>query len=76
VRVLTTDIVTRFNTYCSMIIAQSECSVTIKTLPDDTYGAMLSSSSGFAVLEETDLPEDFRVAGAPYLGPELTVDMD
>jgi cysteamine dioxygenase len=31
---------------------------------------------GFAVLEETDLPEDFRVAGAPYLGPELTVDMD
>jgi plant cysteine oxidase len=34
------------------------------------------SSSGFAVLEETDLPEDFKVAGAPYLGPELTVDMD
>jgi plant cysteine oxidase len=32
--------------------------------------------SGFAFLEETDLPEDFSVAGAPYLGPELTVDMD
>ena len=34
------------------------------------------SCSGFAFLEETDLPEDFSVAGAPYLGPELTVDMD
>nr|CAB3483301.1 unnamed protein product [Digitaria exilis] len=29
-----------------------------------------------AILDETDLPEDFTVAGAPYLGPELTVDMD
>jgi cysteamine dioxygenase len=27
-------------------------------------------------LEETDLPKGFTVAGAPYLGPELTVDMD
>ena len=27
-------------------------------------------------MEETDLPEDFRVAGAPYLGPELAVFMD
>ncbi|CAD6246243.1 unnamed protein product [Miscanthus lutarioriparius] len=34
------------------------------------------SLPGFAVLEETDLPEGFTVAGAPYLGPELTVDMD
>ncbi|KAJ1268918.1 hypothetical protein BS78_07G170300 [Paspalum vaginatum] len=34
------------------------------------------SLPGFAVLEETDLPEGFSVAGAPYLGPELTVDMD
>ncbi|GJN15907.1 hypothetical protein PR202_gb02853 [Eleusine coracana subsp. coracana] len=36
----------------------------------------IPSLPGFAILEETDLPEDFRVAGAPYLGPELTVDMD
>ncbi|TKW10843.1 hypothetical protein SEVIR_6G194700v4 [Setaria viridis] len=36
----------------------------------------ISSLPGFAFLEETDLPEDFSVAGAPYLGPELTVDMD
>ena len=34
------------------------------------------SLPGFAVLEETDLPKGFTVAGAPYLGPELTVDMD
>jgi cysteamine dioxygenase len=33
-------------------------------------------SPGFAVLEETDLPKGFTVAAAPYLGPELTVDMD
>lgn len=34
--------------------------------------------SGFAFLEETDLPEDFSVAGTPYVGPELelVVDMD
>ncbi|XP_062192485.1 plant cysteine oxidase 1-like [Phragmites australis] len=36
----------------------------------------IPSLPGFAILEETDLPEDFSVAGAPYLGPELTVDMD
>ncbi|KAG2579437.1 plant cysteine oxidase 3-like [Panicum virgatum] len=36
----------------------------------------IPSLPGFAFLEETDLPEDFSVAGAPYLGPELTVDMD
>ncbi|KAF8654354.1 hypothetical protein HU200_061534 [Digitaria exilis] len=36
----------------------------------------IPSLPGFAFLEETDLPEDFTVAGAPYLGPELTVDMD
>ncbi|OEL13991.1 Plant cysteine oxidase 1 [Dichanthelium oligosanthes] len=36
----------------------------------------IPSLSDFAFLEETDLPEDFSVAGAPYLGPELTVDMD
>jgi cysteamine dioxygenase len=34
------------------------------------------SLPGFAVLEETDLPEGFTVAGAPYLGPKLTVDID
>ncbi|RLN05156.1 plant cysteine oxidase 1-like [Panicum miliaceum] len=33
----------------------------------------IPSLPGFAFLEETDLPEDFSVAGAPYLGPELTV---
>lgn len=32
--------------------------------------------SGFAVLEEARLPEDFRVVGAPYVGPEFAVDMD
>ena len=32
--------------------------------------------SGFAVLEEVRRPEDFRVVGAPYVGPELAVDMD
>ncbi|XP_006659505.1 plant cysteine oxidase 1-like [Oryza brachyantha] len=31
----------------------------------------IPSLPGFAFLEETDLPEDFSVAGAPYLGPEL-----
>ncbi|RLN35638.1 plant cysteine oxidase 1 [Panicum miliaceum] len=31
------------------------------------------SLSGFAVLEQAELPEDFRVAGAPYVGPELVV---
>ncbi|CAD6224579.1 unnamed protein product [Miscanthus lutarioriparius] len=31
---------------------------------------------GFAVLEEVRLPEDFRVVSAPYVGPELAVDMD
>nr|CAB3457325.1 unnamed protein product [Digitaria exilis] len=31
---------------------------------------------GLAVLEEADLPEGFRVVGAPYLGPDLVVDMD
>ncbi|CAL5001567.1 unnamed protein product [Urochloa decumbens] len=36
----------------------------------------IPSLPGFAFLEETDLPEDFSVAGAPYLGPDLTVDMD
>ncbi|XP_062196293.1 plant cysteine oxidase 1-like [Phragmites australis] len=36
----------------------------------------IPSLPGFAFLEETDLPEDFNVAGAPYLGPDLTVDMD
>ncbi|CAO2207074.1 unnamed protein product [Urochloa humidicola] len=36
----------------------------------------IPSLPGFAFLEETDLPEDFSVAGAPYLGPELTVDME
>ncbi|TVU05471.1 hypothetical protein EJB05_48637, partial [Eragrostis curvula] len=36
----------------------------------------IPSLPGYAILEETDLPEDFSVAGAPYLGPELTVDMD
>lgn len=36
----------------------------------------IPSLPGFAFLEETDLPEDFIVAGAPYVGPELTVDMD
>ncbi|KAG8047428.1 hypothetical protein GUJ93_ZPchr0008g13240 [Zizania palustris] len=36
----------------------------------------IPSLPGFAFLEETNLPEDFSVAGAPYLGPELTVDMD
>uniref|UniRef100_A0A0E0EMD1 cysteine dioxygenase n=1 Tax=Oryza meridionalis TaxID=40149 RepID=A0A0E0EMD1_9ORYZ len=37
-----------------------------------------SEELGFAFLEETDLPEDFSVAGAPYVGPELelVVDMD
>ncbi|CAL5087889.1 unnamed protein product [Urochloa decumbens] len=30
---------------------------------------------GYAVLEE-ELPEDFRVVGAPYIGPELVVHMD
>lgn len=34
------------------------------------------SLPGFAVLEETDLPEGFTVAGAPYLGPQLTVDTE
>ncbi|KAF2920140.1 plant cysteine oxidase 1 isoform X1 [Oryza sativa Japonica Group] len=38
----------------------------------------IPSLPGFAFLEETDLPEDFSVAGAPYVGPELelVVDMD
>ncbi|KAL5229546.1 hypothetical protein ABZP36_028322 [Zizania latifolia] len=36
----------------------------------------IPSLSGFAFLEETELPEDFSVAGASYLGPELTVNMD
>uniref|UniRef100_K3ZX55 cysteine dioxygenase n=1 Tax=Setaria italica TaxID=4555 RepID=K3ZX55_SETIT len=31
---------------------------------------------GYAVLEEAELPEDFRVVGAPYVGPELLVDVD
>ncbi|CAN6167303.1 unnamed protein product [Urochloa humidicola] len=31
---------------------------------------------GYAVLEEAELPEDFHVVGAPYVGPELVVDMD
>ncbi|KAG8057084.1 hypothetical protein GUJ93_ZPchr0002g26030 [Zizania palustris] len=39
-------------------------------------GIPVPSLPGFAVLEEADLPDDFRVAGAPYVGPELTVDMD
>ncbi|XP_062199940.1 plant cysteine oxidase 3-like [Phragmites australis] len=34
------------------------------------------SLPGFAVLEEADLPEDFSVVGAQYVGPELAVDMD
>ncbi|KAG2635607.1 plant cysteine oxidase 1-like [Panicum virgatum] len=34
------------------------------------------SLPGFAVLEQAELPEDFRVVGAPYVGPELVVDMD
>ncbi|RWW02094.1 hypothetical protein GW17_00034838 [Ensete ventricosum] len=29
--------------------------------------------SGFCILEETELPDDVVVAGAPYLGPELVV---
>uniref|UniRef100_A0A0E0LW11 cysteine dioxygenase n=1 Tax=Oryza punctata TaxID=4537 RepID=A0A0E0LW11_ORYPU len=38
----------------------------------------IPSLPGFAFLEETDLPNDFSVAGAPYVGPELelVVDMD
>ncbi|EEE69887.1 hypothetical protein OsJ_29708 [Oryza sativa Japonica Group] len=36
----------------------------------------IPSLPGFAVLEEADLPDGFRVAGAPYVGPELTIDMD
>ncbi|KAL6858853.1 hypothetical protein ACP4OV_017855 [Aristida adscensionis] len=36
----------------------------------------IASLPGFAFLEEADLPEDFSVAGAPYLGPELTVYAD
>ncbi|EER96903.1 hypothetical protein BDA96_02G245300 [Sorghum bicolor] len=36
----------------------------------------IPSLPGFAVLEEARLPEDFRVVGAPYVGPELVVDMD
>uniref|UniRef100_A0A804I967 cysteine dioxygenase n=1 Tax=Musa acuminata subsp. malaccensis TaxID=214687 RepID=A0A804I967_MUSAM len=31
---------------------------------------------GFVVLEEIDTPDDLRVAGAPYLGPELLFDLD
>uniref|UniRef100_A0A0D9XEP7 cysteine dioxygenase n=1 Tax=Leersia perrieri TaxID=77586 RepID=A0A0D9XEP7_9ORYZ len=36
----------------------------------------IPSLPGFAVLEEAELPDGFRVAGAPYVGPELMVDMD
>lgn len=28
-------------------------------------------NAGFAVLEETEMPDDLHVAGAPYAGPEL-----
>ncbi|CAL9111071.1 hypothetical protein MUK42_00284 [Musa troglodytarum] len=31
---------------------------------------------GFVLLEEMDTPDDLRVTGAPYLGPELLVDLD
>jgi cysteamine dioxygenase len=41
-----------------------------------TDDVLVLSLLGFAVLEETDLPEGFTKAGAPYLGPELTVNMD
>ncbi|KAL6646050.1 hypothetical protein ACP70R_017658 [Stipagrostis hirtigluma subsp. patula] len=40
------------------------------------HDVLIPSLPGFALLEETDLPEDFSVAGAPYLGPDLTVDID
>ncbi|XP_073010031.1 plant cysteine oxidase 1-like [Typha latifolia] len=36
----------------------------------------IPSLPGYAVLEEIDLPDDFRVAGAAYAGPELTVELD
>ncbi|XP_020090002.1 plant cysteine oxidase 1-like isoform X2 [Ananas comosus] len=36
----------------------------------------IPSLPGCAILEETDLPEDFTVVGAPYVGPELTVEME
>lgn len=29
--------------------------------------------SGYAILEEKDLPQDLVVAGAPYLGPPVDV---
>jgi cysteamine dioxygenase len=41
-----------------------------------TYPRVSPSLPGFAVLEETELPKGFTIAGAPYLCPELTVDMD
>jgi plant cysteine oxidase len=75
-RVLTTDIVTRLNTYCSMVSSRNLNAPLQSKHCLTTRCKCFSSSSGFAVLEETDLPEDFRVAGAPYLGPELTVDLD
>ncbi|WOK94335.1 hypothetical protein Cni_G03037 [Canna indica] len=34
----------------------------------------IPSLPGFCMLEETDLPKDLVVAGAPYLGPQLTCD--
>jgi hypothetical protein len=32
--------------------------------------------AGYALLEETKLPDDLTVRGAPYMGPELSVDID
>ncbi|WOL19944.1 hypothetical protein Cni_G28746 [Canna indica] len=34
----------------------------------------IPSLPGFVILEETEMPDDLHVAGAPYVGPELILD--
>ncbi|MQL73202.1 hypothetical protein Taro_005530 [Colocasia esculenta] len=36
----------------------------------------IPSLSGFAILEEREVPDDLVVNGAPYLGPEIAIDAD
>ncbi|XP_020114643.1 plant cysteine oxidase 1-like [Ananas comosus] len=36
----------------------------------------IASVPGFAILEKIEMPDDLNVAGAPYVGPELSVDID
>jgi hypothetical protein len=50
----------------------------VHTIPEVSHLAkiIVSNFSGYALLEETKLPDDLTVRGAPYMGPELSVDIE